>query len=399
MRLLLIALADSVHIARWVSQLRGWGWDLHLFPAVWPCTVHPDLRDVTLHGVGLWRPAGLDPSVRVAGLWPWRRGAYAAARFAARFTAGPAARAAALARTIRRLKPDLVHSIEMQRAAYLTLEARELHGAGFPPWIYSCWGNDIYHFRHSPAHVPRIRAVLAACDFLTADCRRDGALAREWGFRGEDLGVFPGPGGFDLDGMLRLRAPPPVAARRVVAVKGYQSEEWGGRALAALQAVHRCADALRGHEVVVHSTTESVRSVAQHMRAVTGLDIRVLERGPHEAIVSLLGRARVSVGLSVSDGIPNTMLEAMAMGAFPVQSDTGSTAEWIDHGVNGLLVPPEDSAATEAALRRALADDALVDAAAVENARRTRARIDKAVVVPRVRAMYERAAGGRDHGA
>ena len=94
--------------------------------------------------------------------------------------------------------------------------------------------------------------------------------------------------------------------------------------------------------------------------------------------------------------IPDTMLEAVAMRAFPVQSDTGATAEWIDDGVNGLLVPPEDPAAAEAALRRALADSALVEAAAVENARRTRERMNLAVVAPRVRAMYERVDQGVD---
>jgi glycosyltransferase involved in cell wall biosynthesis len=105
-----------------------------------------------------------------------------------------------------------------------------------------------------------------------------------------------------------------------------------------------------------------------------------------------MGRARIAIGVNVTDGTPNTMLEAMVMGAFPIQSDTISTAEWITHGENGLLVPPEDHEAIAAAIRWALLDDALVDRAAEINAQITAERIDRAVIQPEVIAMYEKVA-------
>ena len=57
----------------------------------------------------------------------------------------------------------------------------------------------------------------------------------------------------------------------------------------------------------------------------------------------------------------------MTMGASPIQSDTVSTAEWIAHGKNGLLVPPEDVGEISKALMQALEDDNLVDEAAALN--------------------------------
>ena len=45
------------------------------------------------------------------------------------------------------------------------------------------------------------------------------------------------------------------------------------------------------------------------------------------------------IGNSISDGMPNTLLEAMAMGAFPIQSNPGNvTEEVIEHGKNGFLI-------------------------------------------------------------
>ncbi|NJL56154.1 hypothetical protein HC928_13955, partial [bacterium] len=49
MRLLFVALARSIHTARWLSQLKDTGWDLHLFPAEDQRRVHPALRGVTVH--------------------------------------------------------------------------------------------------------------------------------------------------------------------------------------------------------------------------------------------------------------------------------------------------------------------------------------------------------------
>ncbi|NJW54414.1 glycosyltransferase, partial [Salinimicrobium oceani] len=49
-------------------------------------------------------------------------------------------------------------------------------------------------------------------------------------------------------------------------------------------------------------------------------------------------------GNSISDGIPNTLIEAFIMGAFPIQSNPGGVSEeLIENGSNGLLIfEPED---------------------------------------------------------
>lgn len=391
MRILFVCMLNSITAVRWVAQLRGTGWDVHVFPSTPGAPPHPEWRDVTMHDVGLWRPTGLHASVRVAGLWPWSKGAYRATRLRAHFglDVAPARR---LARTIRRLKPDVVHSLEMQHGGYLTGAARQYLGGTFPRWIYSSWGSDLYHFGRDPAHVPRIRAVLEACDGLMCDCRRDVGLAQELGFRGTALGVFPGGGGFPVADLLARRVP--VSDRRTVAIKGYQNDNYGGRALVALQAVHRCADELRNHEIVVYGANNPVvRDVVSHIRAVSEVNIVAWERVPHAQVLALLARSRIHLALGTTDGTPNAMLEAMILGALPIQSDTISTAEWIDSGTNGLLVPPEDAVAAETALRQALVDDALIECAALANAKRAGDRLDRTRITVEVQQAYQRIAG------
>jgi glycosyltransferase involved in cell wall biosynthesis len=100
-----------------------------------------------------------------------------------------------------------------------------------------------------------------------------------------------------------------------------------------------------------------------------------------------MGRSRIAIGLALSDGTPNTMLEAMIAGALPIQSDTVSTREWIN-GNNGLLVPPESANAVAEALRRALIDDQLVNTAAELNARIAEECLERSHLRRKVLDMY-----------
>ena len=82
------------------------------------------------------------------------------------------------------------------------------------------------------------------------------------------------------------------------------------------------------------------------------------------------------------------MLEAMIAGAFPIQSDTISTREWID-GENGLLVPPEDATAVAEAITRAVKDDNMVDRAAELNATMADQRLERGAIQAKVIEMYQ----------
>jgi glycosyltransferase involved in cell wall biosynthesis len=397
-RILFVAMADSIHTARWIGQLKKQNWDLHLFPCE-DGTIHPSLTGVTVHTLLRESKHKVDPELRQTGLrWPFRRGR---TRITELIRSRFLTRAAMLARLVERWRPDVVHTLEMQRSGYLTLEARgQSELLRTRPWIYSCWGNDIYHFGRQREHEPLIRRVLQSCDFFIEDCQRDSALAREYGFRGVDLGCVPVCGGFDVHSMQQFRSGQ-ASIRKVIAVKGYQSEMWGGRAVVALQGLKRCADVLKEYEIVVYSAhgNPQVSSAVQEL-AGAGLRVSVLPQSSHDEMVKLMGRARIALALSTTDGTPNAMLEAMIMGAFPIQSDTVSTGEWIVDGRNGFLVPPEDADVTATAIRKAVGDNGLVDRAADVNDELTRAKVDVSIIKPRVIQMYEQVAsskGGIEH--
>src|SRR5712692_7747884 len=53
MRILFVAMTDSVHTTRWINQLNALGWDIHLFPVdlVEKVGLCPGLKEATVHHV------------------------------------------------------------------------------------------------------------------------------------------------------------------------------------------------------------------------------------------------------------------------------------------------------------------------------------------------------------
>lgn len=90
-----------------------------------------------------------------------------------------------------------------------------------------------------------------------------------------------------------------------------------------------------------------------------GLERKVLFTGFRTDVANILPELSVSVLPSLSEGLPNTVLESMAAGVPVVCTRVGGTGEIITDGDNGLLVEPGDSAALACAIGEILDQPAL----------------------------------------
>lgn len=157
-----------------------------------------------------------------------------------------------------------------------------------------------------------------------------------------------------------------------------------------MYALKLCVDQLSGYEVVIYSAEqEDVRIAAELFEQDTGIKVTILPQTSHEEILKLHGRARISIGLSISDAISTSLLEAMMMGSFPIQSGTACANEWITEGKSGFIVPPEDPYRIADAIRKALSDDMLVNSAAEVNAQTAWPRLEQGIIKSQVVKMYQ----------
>ena len=90
----------------------------------------------------------------------------------------------------------------------------------------------------------------------------------------------------------------------------------------------------------------------------------------HSEALKASAAADVLVCASRDETMPIAILEAMSLGKAIVTTNVGGVAEWLNDGVNALLVPAEDSRALAEALRRCIDEPSLI-ASLGGNARRT----------------------------
>jgi len=111
---------------------------------------------------------------------------------------------------------------------------------------------------------------------------------------------------------------------------------------------------------------------------------------------SIVAACQVSVLPSIKrEGLPKTVIEAMAYGVATIVSDSGGSAELVEDGVSGIVVPPGDAGAIARAIERLYANPTLRQ----EMGRRGRERITELFNVKQtVREhleFFEKIAGGR----
>ncbi|NTV94174.1 MAG: glycosyltransferase family 4 protein [Thiobacillus sp.] len=417
-KILFVAMQMSQHTVRWIRQIADQGWDLHLFPVNY-LPVHHEMPGITVHQPWQtirprlflktlrsdpWRllrsstpPISLRPhGVLERAIYPLpilspfapylngiKRVRLGESEAVAPLAYGPHV----LARLIRTLKPDLIHSLEFQHCGYNVLRAKELIGDGFPPWLATNWGSDIYYYRQFENHRRQISRLLGNVDYYSCECVRDIELAQELGLSGRVMPVMPNSGGLDLGVVGPMRQMHQPSRRRLIMVKGYQ--HFVGLALTALEAVERCAPILHDFNILVFSASPPVVKRVEELRVSLGLNISVLPHSGHDTMLRMFSRARIYLGISLSDAISTSMLEALAMGAFPIQTSTACCDEWIEDGESGFIVPPEAPEIIADRLRRAITDDALVDHAAEINWRTVRERLDQNILKGKAIAFYE----------
>jgi len=120
-----------------------------------------------------------------------------------------------------------------------------------------------------------------------------------------------------------------------------------------------------------------------------GVQDSVTFLGQRADIPELLACCDIFVLPSRAEGLPNSMLEAMAAGLPIVATAVGGVPEVIEDGVNGLLVPPRDPVSLAGAILRILRDPEFAKRLAVAGRERAHSEFGFDRVVAELGFVYE----------
>ncbi len=313
-------MVDSIHVARWIAQFEPSEVEFTLFPSTPNRRVHSMIKDMMAKNGNIKIvPFGGKLSIPLWGM---------------DLIFSDYVRGLLLRRVIKLEQPDFVHALELQHGGYIA--SRALEDASIKtPLIATNYGSDIFWFQQFPRHLAKIKNLLARANRYSAECNRDVELAKKYGFTGEVMPVFPNAGGFTEEQLNRQL--PPTAERRVIAIKGY--EGWVGRASVAIDALYSLTEELAEYKIVFYSCNAKTIRLVKKLKRKTGLNIEWHGKGElaHSAMLDLFASARIYIGISLSDGISTSALEAIVSGSIVVQSRTPCLDEWFDHESVGVI--------------------------------------------------------------
>jgi glycosyltransferase involved in cell wall biosynthesis len=238
---------------------------------------------------------------------------------------------------IQEVQPDLVHAMRVPYEGMLAADAY----AGVP-LIVSIWGNDFtLHAPSTPLMKHYTRWAMAVTHALHADCMRDIRLAREWGLSADKPTlVTPGNGGIRSDVFYPPASREPVKDPIIINPRGF-------RAYVNNEAYFKAIPLVLAKQSNAKFIFSSMAGKSQALQWIQELKIEhAVELKPqlsHAQMAETFRGAQIVVSPAIHDGTPNSLLEGMACGCFPIAGDLESIREWITHGQNGLLVNPNDS--------------------------------------------------------
>jgi glycosyltransferase involved in cell wall biosynthesis len=183
-------------------------------------------------------------------------------------------------------------------------------------------------------------------------------------------------------------------------------EGWGvGADTLAIGCVARLVP-VKNHETLIRAFAEvRLRVPGSHLVLVGDGECRSSLEGLAAQIgvapaVTFVGEVRdgqnqhrafdVSVLCSLSEGFPNSLVEAMAAGIPIVATSVGGTVDAVTDGLNGFLVPPQQPTALASALGTLLDDAVLRRTMGQAGHARAMERYRAAAVIAQLEGMYER---------
>ncbi|OPX94110.1 MAG: Glycogen synthase [Syntrophorhabdus sp. PtaB.Bin027] len=231
------------------------------------------------------------------------------------------------------IKPDIVHAQDLTigTPAYLSRKILKI------PYIVWGRGSDIYRpSRRVRITIPTILQNADAIIALTENMRIE--LKKFY-----DKEIYVIPNGIDLDKysdvVINFEKEP--GEKNILFVGSMYPVKGVQYLIMAMKTVHDRMPMIR--LILVGDGEESERLAALSIKLGIQEYVQFVGKVPHEKVLTFMQNADVFVLPSLSEGLPNVLLEAMACGLPIVATNVGGIPDIITNGVNGFLVGVKDT--------------------------------------------------------
>lgn len=243
--------------------------------------------------------------------------------------------------------------------------------------------------RQNPGLAAEIKAVFNRCDYFIADNQQNYLLALSMGLDPDKLsstGSVPGAGGVN-PGIFDGVPLPSQKERLILWTKAYNCIQSDG--FTVIEGLRLALPYIGDFKLIATAAIPDVEYWFNKFLGDYGSKVEIHSRLPHKQLLEIYRSARVLLAPSLSDGIPNSMYEAMASHTVPILSPIETLMPLFQDKVHTLYAPNLDPPAIAEALILAMNNDNLADSIALTNRAWLPSLAGREVVRDRVVKMYQ----------
>ncbi len=289
---------------------------------------------------------------------------------------------------LKQLKPDIVH------AHYATSAGLTALVCGFHPTVVTVHGSDLTLGIKSRIWRPLLRRIFEHADCVNAVSQDLAAMVLSLGISPDKVETLTL--GIDIDKFtfLERRPPDPSRGLRLVCTRRLEPVFDHQTIISALSLLN---EKRIKFDMTIVGDGSMLDALKQCIHAA-GLDGHVSFTGkvPNDELPEILRRHDVYLSASLWDGTSLSLLEAMAMGLFPVVSDIKANAAWLTHNADGLLHRVGDAADLANCIIQLCSNPQLAVEAAGRNREKVLRSASRKANMKRLEQIYERLVGQRE---
>ena len=301
MRICFIAAGTFTHIGSYLDYFRQTGHDVHFV-----CLSPSPQRSVPTYNMGIGGKYS-----ETQGKWK-----YPVSMLRAR-------------RMIKKLKPDIVH------AHYATSGGVAALVCGFHPAVVTVHGSDLTNGIKSSVWRPILKKVFTYADCINVVSENLAEMVLSLGISGNKIETFtPGvdTGKFSYVDKRKYdpsRALKLVCTRRLEPVFDH---------FTIIDALTKLKEKGINFQMTYVGEGSLLGEMKQRISNLGLSDkVNLMGRIPNDKMPDVLAEQDVYLSASLWDGASLSLLEAMAVGIFPIVSDIKANSAWIKNGFNGML--------------------------------------------------------------
>lgn len=264
-------------------------------------------------------------------------------------------------------KFQIVHAHEISSSGLFCLFAKNILKKKFPKLIISNWGSDIFLFIKKKKLKENIIKILKLSDFYSAECERDYKLAKKYGFKNKYLPKILNSTGINIELIKKIKDD--SKRRNFITIKGYQ--DGIGVSLNAIKSLLLVNEKILNKFIFfIYGADDELLNSKEFIKFKKNYKVEYHNRRDpinNDLILKKMSKSLLYIGLSKSDGVSTSFLEAISCGAFPIQSNTSCACEYVENNKTAFLVKFNDIKGIAKIIKKVVTNKSLLNYARKKN--------------------------------